>query len=459
MYVSWSPTATAMSDTDRQLHLNAFLMNVGHHEAAWRLDNADPARGTDLEHYVSLARLAEAGRMDSVFFADTLSSGHAVRHNALGPVDPLTLLFALAARTSRIGLIATVSTTYSEPYVIARQFASLDHLSRGRAGWNIVTSGSAGEAANFAHLRELDHPARYERAEEFLAVATALWDSWEEGALVADKASGVYADTDRVRAVDHDGRWFRVRGPLNTPRSPQGWPLLVQAGSSEDGRSFAARHAEAIFTAHQTLADAQEFYADIKARARAAGRDPDHVKVLPGIAPIIGATEEHARRLQAELDGAIVTEYALRQLSNLLEYDVTGLPLDGPLPDLAEHLSTVRGGQSRAALIVALAGRERLSIRQILARLGAGRGHYVLAGAPEQIADHLQTWFRAGAADGFNVMPPTLPGGLRDFVEQVIPVLKARGLFRTEYAGATLREHYGLPHPRARRPLAAQVQA
>jgi N-acetyl-S-(2-succino)cysteine monooxygenase len=429
------------------MHLNAFLLNVGHHEAAWRLPDSEPERGTDIEHYIELARIAESGCMDAIFFADGLSAGHAIAHNALGLLDPFMLLFAIAARTSHIGLIATVSTTYTEPFQTARQFATLDHVSRGRAGWNIVTSGTANEAANYGHLTRLGHEARYDRADEFVSVATALWDSWEDGALIADKGAGVYADTERVRELDHHGPWFQVRGPLNVPRSPQGWPVLVQAGSSEVGRAFAARHAEAVFTAHQALADAQEFYRDLKDRAAATGRNPDHLKILPGIAPIIGATESEARRREAELEGAIVTDYALRQLSNLLEHDVTGLDLDGPLPDLAQHALGVQSSPSRAGLIASLAKREGLTIRRLIARLGAGRGHFVLAGTPERIADHLQEWFQSGAADGFNVMAPTLPGGLRDFVEQVVPVLQARGLFRTEYDGTTLREHYGLPRP------------
>ncbi len=437
-----------MPDTaPRQLKLNAFLMNVGHHEAAWRHPLSEPQRGTDLEHYVHLAQVAERGLLDSIFFADGLAVGPSLRYNAMGPVDPLTLLFALAARTEHIGLIATVSTTYTSPFDVARKFASLDHLSGGRAGWNIVTSGSGPEADNFDPIPRFTHAERYARSEEYVQVAKALWDSWEDGAIVADQATGIFADTGRIHEVNHQGDWFGVRGPLSVPRSPQGWPVLVQAGSSEDGRSFAARHAEAVFTAHQSLASAQEFYADLKARIAAEGRDPEAVKVLPGIVPILGDTPEDALANRAELDGLISTEYALKQLSWLLDLDATGFELDAPFPDLTAHLATVQNNQSRSRLIVELALRDGLTTRELLAQLGGGRGHFVLAGTPEQIADHLQTWFEQGAADGFNIMAPLLPSGLERFVDEVVPILQARGLFRTAYEGRTLRDRYGLPRP------------
>jgi FMN-dependent oxidoreductase (nitrilotriacetate monooxygenase family) len=444
-----------MSSAPRQLHLNAFLMNVGHHEAAWRHPRSEPTRGTDLDHYVHLAQVAERGLLDSIFFADNLYAGAAIRYNVTGPIDPLTLLFAIAARTTDIGLIATVSTTYTSPYDVARKFASLDHLSKGRAGWNIVTSASGAEADNFQPTPQLTHAERYARAEEHVQVAKALWDSWDDGAIVADKAAGVFTDTDRVREIDHHGDWFGVRGPLNVSRSPQGWPLLVQAGTSEDGRSFAARHAEAVFSAHQTLAAAQDYYADLKARIAAEGRDPDGVKVLPGIVPIIGDTPEQALANRAELDGLINTEYALKQLSTFLEYDATGFALDEPLPDLTDHLATIEGHQSRSHLIVELAAREQLTVRELLGKLGGGRGHFVLAGTPAQIADHIQTWFEQGAADGFNIMAPLLPYGLERFVDEVVPILQDRGLFRTAYDGTTLRDRYGLPRPAARGVVAA----
>jgi FMN-dependent oxidoreductase (nitrilotriacetate monooxygenase family) len=430
----------------RQLHLNAFLMGVGHHEAAWRHPRTNPAQVTDVRHFQELARIAERGTLDSVFFADGLYSGPNVKHNIMAVFEPITLLSAIAAVTEHIGLIATASTSYHEPFNLARTFASLDHISGGRAGWNIVTSASDGEARNFNLDGAAPHTTRYERAAEFVDVAVKLWDSWEDDALVLDKQSGIFADTNKVHIINHAGERFRVAGPLNSPRTAQGRPLLVQAGSSRDGKDFAARYAEAVFTAQQTLADGQAFYRDLKARTVAAGRDADNVVILPGIAPIIGSTEQEARRLEREFDELIVTDYAIAQLSLLLSTDVSGYPLDGPLPDLPDETS-IEANQSRYRLIVDLARRDRLTIRQLLVRLGGGRGHRVFAGTPEQIADQIELWFHSGAADGFNVMPPYLPGGLADFVDHVVPELRRRGLFRTEYTGRTLREHYGLPKP------------
>ncbi|MGK5675581.1 LLM class flavin-dependent oxidoreductase [Micromonospora sp. URMC 106] len=430
----------------RTLHLNAFLMGVGHHEAAWRHPRTDPRRVTDVRHFQELARIAERGTLDSLFLADGLSVGPNPRHNIQAVFEPLTLLAALATVTEHIGLIATVSTTYNEPFHVARKFASLDHLSGGRAGWNIVTSAQTREAWNFNLDEHPAHADRYRRAAEFVDVAIKLWDSWEDEALLFDAAGGVFADTDRVHEVAHRGPEFQVRGPLNVPRPPQGRPLLVQAGSSADGVAFAARYAEAVFTAQQTLADGQAFYAGLRRQVAAAGRDPEQVKVLPGIAPVLGGTEAEARALAAELEELIVPDHALAQLSGMLGLDLTGLPLDGPVPELPDA-GTVQAHQSRYQLVADIVRRERPTIRQLIGRLGGGRGHRVVAGTPEQVADQIELWFTQGAADGFNVMPPLLPLGLVDFVDHVVPLLRARGLFRHEYAGRTLREHYGLPRP------------
>ncbi|MFG3704761.1 LLM class flavin-dependent oxidoreductase [Micromonospora sp. NPDC047670] len=430
----------------RTLHLNAFLMGVGHHEAAWRHPRTDPRRVTDVRHFQELARIAERGTLDSLFLADGLSVGPNPRHNIQAVFEPLTLLAALATVTEHIGLIATVSTTYNEPFHVARKFASLDHLSGGRAGWNIVTSAQTREAWNFNLDEHPAHADRYRRAAEFVDVTIKLWDSWEDEALLFDAAGGVFADTDRVHEVAHRGPEFQVRGPLNVPRPPQGRPLLVQAGSSADGVAFAARYAEAVFTAQQTLADGQAFYAGLKRQVAAAGRDPEQVKVLPGIAPVLGGTEAEARALAAELEELIVPDHALAQLSGMLGLDLTGLPLDGPVPELPDA-GTVQAHQSRYQLVADIVRRERPTIRQLIGRLGGGRGHRVVAGTPEQVADQIELWFTQGAADGFNVMPPLLPVGLADFVDHVVPLLRARGLFRHEYAGRTLREHYGLPRP------------
>ncbi|MFC4005923.1 LLM class flavin-dependent oxidoreductase [Nonomuraea purpurea] len=430
----------------RKLHLNAFLMGVGHHEAAWRHPRTEPARLTDVRHYQELARIAERGRLDSVFLADGVALNGDVRHNALDRLEPLTLLSALAAVTDHIGLIATVSTTYNEPFHVARKFASLDHISGGRAGWNIVTSAGEAEARNFGVVRP-SHADRYARAGEFLEVVRKLWDSWEDDAIVGDRAGGHYADTGKIHAIEHLGEHFSVSGPLNTSRTPQGHPLLVQAGSSEDGKEFAARHAEAVFTAQQTLADGQEFYADLKRRLAAHGRRHEDVLILPGISPIIGSTEREALRLEKELEDLIIPAYGLAQLSRMTGLDLTEDDLDAPLPDVPAETD---GAQSRRKLVVDLARREHLTVRELIGRLAGGRGHRVVAGTPAQIADQMQEWFMNGAADGFNVMPPILPGGLSDFVDYVVPELQVRGLFRYEYEGRTLRGNYGLPRPGSR---------
>ncbi|GAA4961036.1 LLM class flavin-dependent oxidoreductase [Kineococcus glutinatus] len=432
----------------RQLHLNAFLLNLGHHEAAWRHPASDPTRAHDVRHFVELAQIAERGTLDSIFFADGVAIRGNVRHNSQGGLDPLAILNAVATHTSRIGLIATVSTTFTEPFATARAFATLDHLSGGRAGWNIVTSGTEAEARNFGYEQHLEHRVRYERAAEFVDVATKLWDSWEDDALVLDQAAGVYAATERVHEVNHVGTHFRVQGPLNVPRSPQGRPVLVQAGSSEDGRDFAARHAEAIFTAWQTLGEAQAFYADVKRRAAAAGRDPERLLVLPGVVPVLGSTEAEARRLERELEELLVWDHGLAQLSGILTVPLTADDLDRRVADLdLPPEAEVNGNRSRFTLVADLGRREGLTVRQVIARLGGGRGHRTFTGTPEQVADTLEEWFRGGAADGFNIMPPLLPSVLEAFVDHVVPILRDRGLFRREYTGSTLREHYGLPRP------------
>jgi FMN-dependent oxidoreductase (nitrilotriacetate monooxygenase family) len=432
--------------SERQLHLNAFLMGTGHHEAAWRLPQARPEATLTAEHYIELARIAERGKLDSIFFADGLAVGRNLRWNAQNALEPITLLAAVATHTERIGLIATASTTYNEPYHLARKFASLDHISRGRAGWNIVTSAGEDEALNFGRSARPAHEDRYDRATEFVEVVQRLWDSWEDDARLLDKSTGEFVDVTKVHEIDHRAEYFGVKGPLNIARPPQGRPLLVQAGSSEAGKEYAARYAEAVFTAQQTLAEGQAFYADLKSRVTRSGRRPGDVKVLPGICAVIGGTEAEAKAREAELNALISPAYGQEQLSRMLEHDISGYPLDGPLPRLPGE-EAIAGGKSRFTLVTTLARRENLTIRELIERLAGGRGHRVFAGTPEQVADQIELWFSAGAADGFNIMPPSLPGGLSDFVEQVVPELQRRRLFRTEYTGRTLREHYGLARP------------
>jgi FMN-dependent oxidoreductase (nitrilotriacetate monooxygenase family) len=435
----------------RQLHFNLFLHDTGHHEASWRLPESDPHANLSLAAHQHLSRVAEDAKFDSVFLADSPVLWSDPGRRPSGKLEPTLLLAALVATTSRIGLIATASTSYNEPYNLARRFASLDHLSGGRAGWNIVTTAGDVAARNFGLDDQPLHKVRYERADEFLEVSTKLWDSWTDDAIVADKEAGIHARADRVRGINHRGAFFRVDGALNLPRSPQAHPLLVQAGSSQDGKDFAAKWAEAVFTAQPTLAESQAFYADLKRRAAAAGRDPDHVVILPGIVPVIGDTEAEARELDAELDRLIAPQYALATIANTLRVDPSRLKLDERLPDDLPEEDEIEGAKSRRTLIVDWARRENLTVRELIGKLGGGRGHRTFTGTPVQVADTIQHYFENGAADGFNIMPAVLPSGIEAFATKVVPILQERGLFRTEYSGTTLREHYGLPRPADRR--------
>ncbi|MFC9835066.1 LLM class flavin-dependent oxidoreductase [Rhodococcus sp. NPDC127530] len=435
------------SSPQRRLHLNAFLMAIGHHEAAWRLPESDPNANLDIKHYISLAQTAERGKFDSVFLADSPVLFSNPERRPSGKLEPTIILTAISAATEKIGLIATASTSYNEPYNLARRFASLDFVSGGRAGWNIVTTAGADAAQNFGLDDTPAHRSRYERAAEFVEVSTKLWDSWEDDAIVADKEVAIHADSAKVHVIEHEGRFFKVRGPLNVPRSPQGYPLLVQAGSSEDGKDFAARYSEAIFTAQPTLDEGKAFYADVKDRVVKLGRDPEQVLILPGIVPVIGDTEEEARELEAELERLISPEYARKQLAQRFNLEPEQLPLDEELPEDLPSEDEIEGAKSRYTLIVDLARREKLTVRQLIGRLGGGRGHRTFAGTPLQVADTIEYWFRNGAADGFNIMPAVLPSGLEKFVDSVVPILQDRGLFRTDYTETTLRGHYGLPRP------------
>jgi FMN-dependent oxidoreductase (nitrilotriacetate monooxygenase family) len=433
----------------RQLHLNLFIHTRGHHEAAWRHPAASPRALTDIRYYTELAQRAEQGLFDSVFFADQLALAPDVAHAPRAWLEPITVLAALAPATSRIGLIATCSTTYTEPFNLARQFASLDHISRGRVGWNIVTSWLAAAAANFGGAGQVSHADRYARAEEFMQAVNGLWDSWADDAVLDDRANGQYARADRIRRVDHAGAHYRVAGPLNMPRGPQGRPVFVQAGSSETGKRFAARHAEAVFTAQMEKATAKDFYAELKGLAAAEGRVPDQVLILPGLSPVIASTEAEAERLARELNELSDPEVGRSRLSGRFGgHDFSHLPLDRPLsPEDFPAPDTVEAARSRTEVIIGLVRRERPTLRQLLGYLAGARGHYVTAGTPERIADLIEDWFHDGAADGFNLMPPVLSGMLDVFIEQVVPLLQRRGLFRHEYTAETLRGHYGLRRP------------
>jgi len=430
----------------RELHLNLFINGRGHHEAAWRHDASTYRALTDVTYYRDLALAAEAAKLDSIFFADHVTLGEDIEYSTRGELEPLTLLGALSALTEHIGLIATASTTYSEPYNLARQFASLDHLSGGRIGWNIVTSWAPSAAANFGQEQQAGIDQRYARANEFVEVVSKLWDSWARDAIVDDRAGGSYARPGGIRRADHRGAFFKVAGALNIPRSPQGRPIFVQAGSSTDGRAFAARYAEAIFTAHLTKESAIAFYNDIKTQGRALGRRPDQIVILPGISAAIGSTEAEAKRVWDELNELSHPSVGLARLSNRFGgHDFSHLKLDQVLSaDDFPDPALVQASRSRAQSITALVARERPTLRGLLHSLAGARGHFTATGTPEQIADIIEDWFTSGASDGFNVMPPILPQQFEIFTGEVVPLLRKRGLFRTEYRAGTLRDRLGL---------------
>jgi FMN-dependent oxidoreductase (nitrilotriacetate monooxygenase family) len=428
----------------RQLHLNAFLFGAGHHQAAWRHPDSPLEQLGDIAHWERLARTAERGLFDAVFFAD----GHSAGDVGDGPrwfLEPLTALSAMARATERVGLVSTVSTTFWTPFHAARLLASLDHISRGRAGWNVVTSMFDAEARNHGLPEMPPHAERYARAAEFIDVTLRLWDSWSDDALVGDR-HGLHADPDRVTRIDHAGEHFRVDGPLTVPRPPQGRPVLFQAGASGPGRDLAARHAEGVYAVAYDLESAREYRTDLLRRVAAAGRDPGTVAVMPGLVAYVGSTEEEARAKQAEVDALLPAEQSLAQLSAFVQQDCGDWELDAPVPELPplEHFT---GPQGRYATILRIVAVERPTVRQLLGRLAAGGGHCTVVGTPEAVADRMELWFRSGAADGFNLMPPRLPNSLDDFVDHVVPVLQRRGLFRTRYTSSTLRGHLGLPRP------------
>ena len=433
------------------MHLNLFIQSRGHHEASWRHPGASRLPLTDIDYTVEMTRKAEAGLFDSIFLADVLGLWNDVRATPFNWLEPVTTLAAVAMATKHIGMIATASTTYTEPYNLARQFSSLDHISRGRVGWNIVTTWSHQAGSNFGGL-QVSHADRYERAEEYMAVVNGLWDSWSDDAVVDDREGGLYADPGKVRLVGHAGRHYAVKGPLNLPRSPQGRPVYVQAGSSDTGRDFAARHAEAVFTAHMEQSTARAFYQDLKARVAAVGRRPEEVLILPGFSPILAATEAEAQRYSDELNGLADIEIGRSRMSGRFGgYDFSKLPLDRVLSvDDFPDTNAVEASRSRTEVIVNFVRNERPTLRQLLARLAGARGHFTFAGTPRQCADLMQEWVENGVSDGFNLMPPVLPEMLDVFIGEVVPILQERGVFRTEYTGATLREHFGLTRPGVR---------
>jgi len=443
-----------MSSAGRQMRLAAYYNPTGHHVASWRHPRAQADAHINIDHYVEIAQTAERAKFDLMFLADA-NATRDVHMDALSRsvqfvshFEPLTLLSALAMVTSRIGLIGTASTSYNHPYHIARKFASLDHISRGRAGWNLVTSGQASEAKNFDRTEPWPHAERYHRAHEFAAVVKGLWDSWDDDAFVREKDTGLFFVPEKMHQLNHKGEVYSVRGPLNVPRPPQGHPVIVQAGASDDGRELAAEVAEAIFSPHLNVEAAKEYYDDVKTRMLKYGRNPDHCKILPGLSVIVAETEAEARRDYDYIQSMIHPMVGREILSSMLGgLDLSGYDMDKPLPDpLPEHT----GSRGHYDSIVAMARKENLTIRELGQRVAGARGKNVLVGDPKQVADYMQDWFDKGACDGFTVMPPYIPGALDDFCNLVMPELRKRGLVRTEYEGTTLREHLGLPRPVSR---------
>ncbi|NIE63386.1 LLM class flavin-dependent oxidoreductase [Burkholderia sp. Ax-1719] len=440
---------TSASSAPRRLHLNVNILHSGFVPSAWRLDDADPRAFIDVAHYVRVAQLAESAKFDAVFLADNAAIIDQIDFRPITALEPTVLLASIAAATTHIGVIGTASTSYNEPYNIARRFATLDHVSRGRAGWNVVTTADLPSARNFGHDTVPDHAQRYARAAEFTELVKALWDSWDDDAFIGDKASGRFIDVTKVRPVAHEGRFFKVQGPLNLPRPPQGHPVLVQAGGSGDGRDLAARHAEAVFSASQSFEESAAYRRDLNARAAAYGR-AQGVQVLAGLTTIIGATEAEALRRRDELIEQIPWRYSLTRLAGILGISPDQLELDARLP---ENLALPNGGNGNHTFFhatLAEARRGGHTVRELIRTLAGGGGHRVIVGTPEQIADDIEHWFKGEAADGFNLMPDALPDGLEAFVSGVVPILQRRGLFRTEYEGHTLRSHLGLDRPGVR---------
>jgi len=439
--------------TKKQMKLGAYISPGGHH-AGWRHPEAHPNPFMHFEVLLEQTQAAERGKMDAVFFPDTIGMGGSTalangdaRRAFQGRcvyLEPLLVLPALATLTTNIGLISTVTTTYNEPYHVARHFSTIDHISKGRAGWNLVTSQIEDESWNFGREQHLAHELRYDRATEFYDVVAGLWDSWEDGALLLDKDSGHYFDADKLHFLNHDGKHFRVRGPLNLTRAPQGRPVVAQAGSSNTGRELAARTADIVFTAQLVVDEAQSFYKDIKSRAAGYGRAADSILVMPGLLPIVGETEAVAQRKFQDLQDMLSDEIALSSLKLLSGgVDLSRYPIEGPLPELP----VTNAARSRQAMLIDMA-RKGMTIRQLARYFAVGSGHNVVVGTPEQIAAHMEHWISEGAADGFNIMSPFMPTPLNAFVDLVIPELQRRGSFRRDYEASTLRGNLGLPTPR-----------
>ena len=445
----------------RQIKLGAFIPTTSQHAAGWRHPQSRPHDHLNIDYVIELAKTAEKGLFDAYFLADGLSvRWGSTTEGQLGLGDkgvgfePVTLFAALSTVTKNIGFIATASTTYEDPYILARKFASLDHISKGRAAWNVVTTAAADTARNFGLEHHPDAKIRYERADEFIEVTQKLWDSWEDDTFIYNKESGQFFDAAKFHEPLHQGKYFKVEGALNVSRPPQGYPVIVQAGQSEAGRELAGKYAEVIFTAQQNLADAQEFYRDVKSRLLKYGRHPDDLKIMPGVSIFVAKTEQEAQEKYELLNSLIHPKVGLALLSglsggiNLSKYD-----LDAPFPKLEDAEINF---SSRQQMMIDIARKHNFTIRQLYEYIASARGHWTLIGTPEQVVNHLQEWFENEGADGFNILPPTTPAGLDDFVEFIVPELQRRGIFRTEYEGTTLRENLGLKRPENQHVIAKQ---
>jgi N-acetyl-S-(2-succino)cysteine monooxygenase len=435
-----------MTNAKRQMHLGVFVLGTGNHSAGWRYDGATTSN-CSLPVLEGIAKTAERGKFDLFFVSDGLATNAGDHPSFVSRFEPMTLIAALSRVTRHVGLGATVSTTFGEPYHVARTFASLDHLSGGRAAWNVVTTSNDAAALNFGRDKMTEHDLRYEIANEFVDVVRGLWDTWDDGAIIADKTTGTFVDAGKIRPLDHKGRFFSVKGPLNIERCPQGHPIIIQAGGSVPGQELSARTADLVFSVVQDPGAAKAAYDSLKERVAKHGRPPEHVPILPGVMPIVAATEQEAKDKLTVLQSWLTSTNALTLVSQRLGHDISGYPLDGPVPDFP----LTNRGQGFSKALFDMARRDNMTLRDLYNVTAAARGHWVLPGTPKRIADTFEEWFTEGRADGFIVMPPYFPAAFDEFVDLVVPELQRRGLFRREYSGPTMRDHLGLERPVPRR--------
>lgn len=437
----------------KQMHLGAFFQTfLGHHLAAWRYPKTKTEEVTSLSLYKEIAQLSEQGKFDLLFLADVLAhNDEDIAYTPQIRLEATAMMAALAAVTSKIGLVATLSTTFNHPFNVARKFATIDHMSGGRAAWNVVTTAHDHEAANYGLSQQIDHSLRYEQGTEFVEVTKELWDSWEDDTLLFNRETGIFLDADKIHSINHNGKFYQVKGPINIPRPPQGHPVIVTASASEDGREFAAKHADILFTiAPSTVHEGKAVYDEMKRRVARHGRDPKQFNIMPGIVPFVGRTQKEAEEKFEHFQELILPELGIGWLSRYVDHDLSKYSPNDYLPEL-KNVDQVNGEKGRFKLLADLARNENLTISQLARYFVQSQGHLFVVGSGEAVADKLSDWFLYGACDGFNVKFPYFPGGIKDFVDYTIPELQTRGLFRTEYEGNTLRENLGLDFPHVRR--------